>query len=202
LVAQRPSLAEESAGKVQPARRALTVAQAAAEPLVKQRARLEGQKGAAARKKLAAIEKQLRSRLAAVDRARAAVEAVTHAEARAALEAAIVKAQQGLQAAAGPGQAVTLVAPVEGVVVLVGGQAGEVAAGAVVARVVAPALQVRLGDGAPVEGPVEVSVGGVTQRATEVSPGQWAVEGGPAMAGKPCAATIQAGRRPFVLTLL
>jgi hypothetical protein len=199
--AKAKELAEGPVAKAQAARRALASAQAAEEALLKQRAKLEAQKGAAARKRLQAVEKALKPKQLAVERARATLEAVTHAEARAALEARVDSAQQALAAEQGGGPPQALAAPVAGVLLLSVDPTGLASAGAVVGRVVAPALKVTLGEGAAPEGPVEVRVGGVLQQTREGPGGRW-VEGSPALVAKPCTATSSAGRRPFVLTLL
>jgi multidrug resistance efflux pump len=200
LQARRAGLAEAPPARVREAKRALAAAQAAVDPLLKQHARLEGQKGPAVRKKLAAVDKALKPKLAALEKAKAGLEAATHAVARVELEVALARAraeQEAFTAAAGP---VTVVSPAAGVLLWNPGQPPEVTSGTTLGQVVAPDLKVSLGDEAAEPGAVMVTVSGVAQEARAGRDGL-SVEGGPALAGKPCTARLPGGRQPFVLTL-
>jgi tetratricopeptide (TPR) repeat protein len=200
LEARAKALAEGPPARVQAAKKALAAAEAAAEPQLKQKAKLEGQKTAAAKKRLAAQEKTLRPRLAAVEKARAALEAVSHAEAREVVEASLAKARQAQESAAAAAAAPRpLVAPAAGVLVWASAQ-GEVAPGTVLAQVVAPGLAVTLAEPATEPGPVLIRAGGASQEA-RASAGGLAIEGAPSLAGKACTASLPGGRRPFLLTL-
>ncbi len=202
LEARQRALAEGPAAKVQAARRAVASAQAAVDPLLKQRAKLEPQKTAAAKKKLAALDRTLKPKVVALEKARAALEAVSHAEARAALDGPLAEARKGLAAATTVAAPVPVLSPASGLFVPAA-PVPEGPVGAVVARLVAPGLQVRLQEPVEASGPVTVTVAGAgaPQVARDELGGRW-VDGAPVLAGKACTASVPAGRRPFVLTLL
>jgi hypothetical protein len=195
------ALPEAPAAKVQAARRAVASAQAAVDPLLKQRAKLEPQKSPAAKKKLAALDRTLKPRVLALEKARAALEALTRSEARGALEVQLGGVRRSMEGTTAVAEAVPVLSPASGLLLPVA-PPPEGPVGVVVAQVVAPGLQVKLAEAPGAEGPVTVSVAGAAPQPARDGPGGRWLDGAPALAGKPCTATVPAGRKPFLLTLL
>ena len=171
------------------------------------RQRAKGQKSS---KKAAAVDKGLKAKEAAVAKARAEVEALTHSQAQAGVDEAIARAKQELEAARSRVESPDIVTTQVGRFVvearpmraLNADKADAVAKGTVVGRVVSTSLKVTLKEAiVPPPGRYTVQVGSERIEA-RADAARLYIDGEPSLVGKACTVRVPEGRRPWVLTLL
>lgn len=209
---KKAKLVQAPTAKVAKAQRGLAQNKAQLDALVAQRAKVAGQKGPAAARRLAAFDRIIKAKEAAVAKERATLEDLTHPPALAALETTIAETKRELEKARAGGEAATdIVATQAGRLVVdptpvgtLGGTAAldTVAKGIVVGRVVSTSLSVTTKRGAPPSsGHATVKVGEERIEA-RVDGSRLYIDGESSLVGKPCTVSMQEGRRPWVLTLL
>lgn len=204
---RKASLAPAPAAKVAKLQKRVAKEVEQLEAAKKQRARLP--KGTPA-KKLAAADRGVKAREAALGKSRAALEALTHGQALAAAESTIAQLQQELEGTRKETASPDLVATEVGRWVVEPRPLGSlttdtsdvVEKGAIVGRVVSTSLKVTPTQAeVPPTGKYVVTVGGDRLEARSDSSKLY-IDGEVGLAGRTCTVTVPEGSRPWVLTLL